>query len=471
MKSRLWIKYAICYVSIVAIFYLVNNLVGSVHVENAILRENKETLYREVREISASYTNRYLKQEIDREEFVRELRAVDELLSCELWVVNATGELLIDSAAEASEYDIRLTDYYPGILDETYLTDVTIPGLTEEPMLLVVEPITEGVVVKGYVIAALPMSETTSTAKHIVYCVNVIAAVLMGLIGCLLLWAVLYSTVNLRNLKKAAAAYADGDFEYPMKLNGHDEFREVGNSVTYLAEQHSNLVEYQKNFIANISHDFRSPLTSIKGYAEAMKGGTIPYEIQGKYLNIILFETDRLQNLTNDLLDLSNFENKGVHLEWAAFDVVKMVKQSVMTFEGKCSQKNIHIRLVFSTGEIYAYADRGKIQQVLHNLIDNAIKFSNQDGTITVTVSERGSKVTVSVKDQGIGIPKESLNKVWERFYKTDLSRGKDKKGTGLGLSITKQIINAHNENITVNSTEGKGTEFVFTLARAEKEE
>lgn len=471
MKSRLWVKYAIAYVALVIIFYLANNLVGTVHTRNAILQEHKQTLYREVRLISDSYTSQYLKQEITRDEFIRQLQAVDVMLDCDLWIVSSTGQLIANAEEADKEYDISLTDYEPAILDETYITDLEIPGLTTEPVLCVVEPITEGIVVKGYLMATMPMSASTETAHYIVNCINIIAAVVIGLVGCLLLWAVLYSSVNLYHLRKATTAYSDGDFEYPMKINGHDEFRDLGTSITYLAEQHSNLVEYQKNFIANISHDFRSPLTSIKGYAEAMKDGTIPYEIQGKYLNIILFETDRLSNLTNDLLDLSNFENKGVHLEWAPFDVVKMVKQSVMTFEGKCSQKNIHIRLVFSTGEIVAYADRGKIQQVLHNLIDNAIKFSNQDGTIIVSVSERGTKVMVSVKDNGIGIPKESINKVWERFYKTDLSRGKDKKGTGLGLSITKQIINAHNENITVSSTEGQGTEFVFTLARAEKEE
>jgi signal transduction histidine kinase len=199
-----------------------------------------------------------------------------------------------------------------------------------------------------------------------------------------------------------------------------------------------------------------------------MKDGTIPYEIQGKYLNIILFETERLSNLTNDLLDLSNFENKGVRLIWERFDIVKMLKQSSATFEGKCSQKNMKIRLVFPENELYAYADKGKIQQVVHNLIDNAIKFSKPDSVVTVVVAEKRDKVLVSVKDTGIGIPKDAIGKIWERFYKTDLSRGKDKRGTGLGLSITKQIIAAHNENIKVISTEGEGTEFVFSLQRAD---
>ena len=128
-------------------------------------------------------------------------------------------------------------------------------------------------------------------------------------------------------------------------------------------------------------------------------------------------------------------------------------------------KKHIKIKLTFSEKETFVNADQGKIQQVLYNLLDNAIKFSHKNSEIHIISNEKKEKVLISVKDFGIGIPKENLKKVWERFYKTDLSRGKDKKGTGLGLSITKEIINAHNETISVVSTKEAGTEFSFTLA------
>ena len=138
-----------------------------------------------------------------------------------------------------------------------------------------------------------------------------------------------------------------------------------------------------------------------------------------------------------------------------------------MTFEGTCTKKKITLNLVFGDAALFVDADMGKIQQVLYNLIDNAIKFSNPDKSIDIKTEEKGSKVIVGVKDYGIGIPKDSVKRIWERFYKTDLSRGKDKKGTGLGLSIAKEIIQAHRENINVISTEGVGTEFIFTLAKS----
>ncbi len=224
--------------------------------------------------------------------------------------------------------------------------------------------------------------------------------------------------------------------------------------------------EYQKNFIANVSHDFRSPLTSIKGYVEAMKDGTIPYEMQEKYLDIVIFETERLRKLTSSLLTLNSYDSRAVLLDISTFDINQVIKNTLAAFEGICGKKKISFVLTLDEKVKLVSADMGKIQQVLYNLIDNAIKFSHNNSSIKITVSELNGKVFVSVKDSGIGIPKDSIGKIWDRFYKTDLSRGKDKKGTGLGLSITKEIIQSHNENIDVISTEGVGTEFIFTLPK-----
>jgi signal transduction histidine kinase len=199
-----------------------------------------------------------------------------------------------------------------------------------------------------------------------------------------------------------------------------------------------------------------------------MQDGTIPYDMKDKYLGIILFETERLNKLTTSLLALNSFENHGTILEIVSFDINHIIKKTAESFEGACTQKKITLNLIFSSKETLVDADMDKIQQVLYNLLDNAIKFSHHNSTIKISSVEKGDKVFVSIKDSGIGIPKDSIKKIWERFYKTDASRGKDKKGTGLGLSITKEIITAHNENINVISTEGVGTEFIFTLPRTE---
>ena len=155
-------------------------------------------------------------------------------------------------------------------------------------------------------------------------------------------------------------------------------------------------------------------------------------------------------------------------LNLSIFDINRMIKQIALTFEGTFKKKKLVLNLVFSQKETFVEADEGRIQQVIYNLLDNAIKFSNSDSSIKITTEDKGSKVYVSVKDFGAGIPKESINRIWERFYKSDASRGRDKKGSGLGLSIVKEIIKAHNQNISVVSTVGVGTEFIFTLKSAE---
>ena len=151
-------------------------------------------------------------------------------------------------------------------------------------------------------------------------------------------------------------------------------------------------------------------------------------------------------------------------LEKSDFDMNQVIRNTVATFEGTCESKQIHIELTLTGETLTVNGDMSKIQQVLYNLLDNAIKFSHHNSSIYIETRVKHNKLFVSVKDTGIGIPKESQKLIFDRFYKSDLSRGKDKKGTGLGLSITKEIIHAHGENINVISTEGVGTEFIFTL-------
>ncbi len=476
MKYRIWHKYFLGYFTIVILVALEINVFGYRNMQRRVMTRHTDTLYEEAMLISDQYRESYIEAGVTKEEFMEQMQMVSVLLDAQILLCNREGELIAVAEAsgirkypaEDSQATLNLQTLRADILEETVIKNLTLEGITGKPSLAVVEPMIIETRIHGYLIICQPMEAALSEARRQVLTANINSGAILIGVACLLGFLIHYHKKNITKLIKGAIAYTDGEFAYEMDVKGKDEYRELGNSIHYLAEQHSNLVNYQKNFIANISHDFRSPLTSIKGYAAAMKDGTIPYEIQGKYLDIILFETERLSNLTNDLLDLSNFENKGVRLDFSKFDVTKMLRQSAMTFEGKCSQKNLKIRLVFAENEIMVYADRGKIQQVVHNLIDNAIKFSHEDSIIEVTARLQRDKVMISVKDHGIGIPREAISKVWERFYKTDLSRGKDKKGTGLGLAITKQIIAAHNENIKVISTEGVGTEFVFSLALAE---
>ncbi len=298
--------------------------------------------------------------------------------------------------------------------------------------------------------------------------INLFLTVFILLYVVLLIIVVFQIQRPLQNLSEAAKEYANGNYETPIpSFEDNIEMKYIAASLNYMADKLNTIESKQRTFISNVSHDFRSPLTSIRGYVDAMLDGTIPVEMQEKYLNIILFETERLTKLTEGLLELNKYESKNFVLDTTDFDLHCMIHQTLETFEGSLSKKHLSVVLPFEDTPLFVHADVGRIQQVLYNLIDNAIKFSNSDSEIIIDTTIRNGKVYFSIKDFGIGISNDSLPKIWERFYKTDSSRGKDTSGTGLGLAIVKEIIQAHGEHINVISTEGVGSEFIFTLPQS----
>ena len=344
-------------------------------------------------------------------------------------------------------------------------------GYFSSPHLNVMIPVENSGVTEGYVTYHYDMQQLYQKRSGLLGILQMVFFAVYALCGLLLLCYQKWIHTPMQQIIKGASEYANGDLSYRIPVKSEDEMGYLAKTLNYMADRINQNGEYQRTFIANVSHDFRSPLTSIKGYVEAMLDGTIPPELQEKYLNIVLFETDRLNKLTSGLLTLNSYDTKASHLDKTDFDIHEIIKKTAASFEGICTERRISIELVFPEGPLFVHADMGKIQQVLYNLIDNAVKFSHHNSEIYVETTEKNEKVFVSVKDSGIGIPRDSIPKIWDRFYKTDVSRGRDKKGTGLGLSIVKEIIQAHNENINVISTEGVGTEFLFSLPKAKNRE
>ena len=342
--------------------------------------------------------------------------------------------------------------------------DTYLFGSFHEQMLSVFSPITSNFKVKGYVVIHTPMSAIQASANSLLNISYIMLVILFLLSLIILIFFTEMVYLPLRKITEATEQYASGNMHYEFQVDSEDEIGYLAATLSYMANEIARSEDDQKKFVANVSHDFRSPLTSIKGYLEAMLDGTIPPEMHEKYINIVLNETDRLTKLTNGLLTLNNINTKGMLLDRTDFELNQVIRSTAATFEGTCRQKSIAIELVLTGDCIYVNADMGKIQQVFYNLLDNAIKFSHSDSVIKLETNEKSNKVYISVKDSGIGIPKDDLKLIWNRFYKSDASRGKDKKGTGLGLSITKEIIHAHGEHINVISTEGVGSEFIFSL-------
>lgn len=472
MKHKALLKLIICYVAAAVSMFVMLNYFGAERLNRQFLTEKAELLTEEAGMIAEEYVTPFYRDATKMSDMLVQLRSIDRFLGTRIWVVNTNGVVSVDTGEASPARGINVDNYNPSFLNEIvtepYLPDVTFPGVMTQKMLAVAQPIYLNYTLRGYVCIFLPMTSVAESVNQYLDIVNICYIVFMFIL--LAIFAAIYiiTLAPVQRMTRVTEEYARGHFDVPMKIYSHDEYRSLANAIKFMADEFQNLDDYQKKFVANISHDFRSPLTSIKGYAEAMADGTIPYEMQKKYLDIILFETERLTKLTTNLLTLNGFENQGVILELTTFDINEVIHRTALTFEGTCTKKRITLNLIFGEETFLVEADMGKIQQVLYNLIDNAIKFSNPDSPIDIKTEEKGSKVFVEVKDYGIGIPKDSIKRIWERFYKTDLSRGRDKKGTGLGLSIAKEIIQAHHENINVVSTEGVGTEFIFTLARAE---
>ena len=331
----------------------------------------------------------------------------------------------------------------------------------------VVVPVKSSGITEGYITYHYDMQQLYQKRSGLLGILQMIFLAVYTLCGLLLLGYQKWVHIPIQQIIKGASEYANGNLGYRIPIKSEDEMGYLANTLNYMADKINQNGEYQRTFIANVSHDFRSPLTSIKGYVEAILDGTIPPELQDKYLHIISHEADRLEKLTRSLLVLNDLDERKRMMNIRRFDINDVIKNTANTFEGTCSGKNIDLELLLAGRELFVEADMEQIQQVLYNLLDNAIKFSNDNSSIIIETSVKNDKVFVSVTDHGVGIPKESLPKVWDRFYKSDASRGKDRKGTGLGLSIVKEIIKAHEQNINVISTEGVGTEFIFTLKKA----
>lgn len=435
-------------------------------ITNRMIYDKAGALYSEAVYIASSYAKQMYSGSLSIKDAGAQLKAIDTYLGCSIWIVDVSGRVILNTRDEnAYENEMVINEFDPTEMVSSFMIG-DFYGLQDSQVLSVYAPINSDFKIRGYVFIHSHLDDLMSRKEktlNIVY----ITMVIIWLISLLVFGtfsAVIY--LPLRKIIKATEEYAKGNYNYPLEIRNENELGYLGGTLGYMASEIARTEDNQKKFIANVSHDFRSPLTSIKGYLEAMIEGVIPPEMHEKYLGIVLNETERLTKLTSSLLQLNNLNISGVQLEIKDFDINQLIKRTCETFEGQCQKRRIAIDLVLTGERMLVSADEDKIGQVINNLLDNAIKFSNDNSIIKIETTEKGDKLFVSVKDSGIGIPKESIPLIFDRFYKSDHSRGKDKKGTGLGLSIIKEILKAHDENINVVSTEGVGTEFTFTVKR-----
>ena len=319
----------------------------------------------------------------------------------------------------------------------------------------------------GYVIVSLPNTHIQNVLNRISDTYLVISLLVVLIAVLVMSLYARHSSAPLRDMAKAASAFGHGDLAARVKISQEDpqEVQELAIAFNNMASSLEKSEYQRKEFVANVSHELKTPMTTIGGYIDGILDGTIPQEKQRHYMQIVSDETKRLSRLVRSMLDISRLQSQeGIpESRKQQFDVTEQAGQVLLTFEKKITDKALEVLVDMPEHPVETFADSDAITQVIYNLVDNAVKFCPQGGELGLSVREDGSKIYVSVSNQGQTIPPEELPLVFDRFHKLDKSRSQNRDGWGLGLYIVKTLVTSHGENISVSSREGK-TEFTFTL-------
>ena len=366
------------------------------------------------------------------------------------------GERYIDSSVKLLLQDgktVNSTDDMNGFFKETnsyYAIPVTVDG--------------------EYVGAVFACSNTTDT-HYLISTMN--RTLLMSV-----LWITLASivavyfiserlTLPMKEMSIAAKSFAAGHFDVRIDVVGRDEMAELATAFNNMAASLQTNEDMRRTFLANVSHDLRTPMTTISGFIDGILDGAIPPEQHEYYLGVIATEVRRLSRLVSQLLDISRLEAGERQFNMQAYDICEQAREIIIANIQRLEDKGLNVEFECDSDNMLVEADKDAIHQILYNICDNAIKFSKEGGAYKVSIREvkdKDKQIKVSVYNEGQGIPEEDIPFVFDRFYKSDKSRGMDKTGVGLGLYIARTIIEAHRQKIWVESEQGKWCKFTFTL-------
>ena len=336
------------------------------------------------------------------------------------------------------------------------------------PIFTVGVPFMKDDVMLGAVFIQTKAKVIESGLSEILGMIALLAAGVLALSGIVVFLFVRGRLKPLMQLRTAAERIAEGDFSIRVNEDAGDrELRDVSRAFNTMTKKLEGVEEGRREFVANVSHELRSPITSIRGFAEGMADGVIPAEDQPKYLRLVADESKRLSGLIDDLLALSRLERDEVELEMTEFDINEMLRRAVIRRMNALDAKKIDVSCEFEEDVCRVRADSDRIEQVVINLLDNAIKFTPEGGTISLESAARDRTVEVTVRDNGCGVVAEDRDKVFDRFFTVDRAHTAG-KGTGLGLSICKRIMDMHGQSIRLLDTE-QGAAFRFTLEKADE--
>ena len=394
---------------------------------------------------------------------------IAECLNAQIIVTDAAGGLVLKSDnVELPSSDYRIN---AGIMNvvrsgQNYSGRNTLGGLFPTSRLNIGVPIrsTSGAVIGSVFISSVVTGEQMPYEMGKIFLISFMLVMLISIV--MIYFSTRVLVRPLRQISEASKRFAKGDFSARINTETSGEVAELVDSFNNMAQSLSNLEEMRSSFIANVSHDLRTPMTTISGFVDGILDGTIPKEDQDRYLRIVSSEAKRLSRLVRTLLDISKMESGEYKLTISNFDMVESVQRTVLGFESRIEEKKIDLILDLPEEPLEVTGDNDGMVRVIYNLMDNAIKFCNTEGYIRVKLREENNFVEFRVRNSGAGLTKEKQERIFERFYKTDKSRGLDKSGLGLGLYIVKTIVEKHGGTISVYSEQGSYCEFVVGIPK-----
>ena len=407
---------------------------------------------------------------MDGSHFLVNLDLTTRVTGIDAIICDSRGYIIL-SSDHAEHQKLKISNSYLKQINDLGLVHYTgmLQGIYSDTRYISARPVYAGAGQKlvGYVVASAPIQDTQQMQQRIFRIFTVGAFVVMAISVAAMSYFARLQSYPLQEMAKKARAFGHGDLDARVRLRGK-ESREVEELAIAFNNMASSLqkAEYSRQeFVANVSHELKTPMTTIGGYIDGILDGTIPPERQRHYMQIVSAETKRLSRLVRSMLDISQLQSEGGIPEekMTRFDVEECAGQMLITFEQKIMSKDIQVEVDMPECPIYTVAQQDYISQVVYNLLDNAVKFCPQGGTLSLKIRESGSKIYVSVGNDGDTIPAEELSLLFDRFHKMDKSRNENRDGWGLGLYIVKTIVGLHGKDISVTSMDGR-TEFTFTL-------
>lgn len=401
------------------------------------------------------------------------IEAFSDNIDADIFVTNRKGQAILSAFSDnapAGNIQRVNADIMQKALAGRYVDEGTMGGIYDHAYYTVGVPIVVNSITGDVTIGAVFASFDTLSFNEFrwnIIRVFLLAAIAAFMVSFCAVWIFSYRLVRpLRTMAAAAHAFGEGNFSARVPVTSRDEIGMLAIEFNNMAGSLAAGESVRRNFIANVSHELKTPMTTIAGFIDGILDGTIPPEKQNYYLKIVSQEVKRLSRLVKTMLDLSRIDSGELKLRPARFDLTNTVLNALLSFEKPIEEKRLEIRGLENAESLYVDGDPDMIHQVVYNLFENAVKFTNVGGYIEIKIADEPNKTVVTIKNSGAGIAPDELPLIFERFYKTDKSRSQDKNGMGLGLYIVKTIIKLHHGDIYATSVPNEYCQFEFWLPK-----